>query len=80
MRTRTFMTGMLALPVNAVLFGSFATLVLSIPALRPYMEYVLPAVIVAAFALTVPVAWVLAPRLRLRNDYYPHLFSKDDSR
>ena len=34
MRTRTFMTGMLALPVNAVLFGSFATLVLSIPALR----------------------------------------------
>lgn len=80
MRTRTFMTVMLAFPVNAVLFGSLATLVLSIPALRPYLDYALPAVIVAAFALTVPVAWVLAPRLRLRNDYYPHLFAKDDHR
>lgn len=76
MRTRTLITGLLSLPINAVLFGSAATLVLSIPPLRPYMEYILPAVIGIAFVLTVPVAWKLAPRLRLRNDYYPNLFSK----
>ena len=77
LRTRTLITGLLALPVNAVLFGSAAAIVLSIPALRPYMEYILPAVIVAALAITVPIAWKLAPRLRLRNGYYPRLFSKD---
>ena len=76
MRTRTLIAGLLSLPVNAVLFGSAATLVLSIPSLRPYMEYVLPAVIAAAFVLTIPVAWTLAPRVRVRNDYYPNLFSK----
>lgn len=76
LRTRTLITGLLSLPVNAVLFGTAATLVLSIPALRPHLEYVLPAVIAAAFLLTVPVAWMLAPRLRVRNDYYPNLFKK----
>ncbi|SDG35691.1 MULTISPECIES: hypothetical protein [Thalassobaculum] len=76
-RTRTLMAGLLALPVNAILFGSGAVLVLSIPQLQPYMEYVLPAAIAVAFALTWPIAWTLAPRLRVRNDYYPNLFRKD---
>ncbi len=77
LRTRTLITALLSLPVNAVLFGSGAAVVLSIPWLRPYLEYVLPAVIVAAFALTVPVAWKLAPRLRVRNEFYPNLFREN---
>ena len=76
MRTRTLITGILTLPVNAVLFGIGATLVLSIPQLRAHMDVLLPAVIVIALALTVPIAWNLAPRLRMRNEYYPNLFRK----
>ncbi|WPZ34549.1 hypothetical protein T8K17_00105 [Thalassobaculum sp. OXR-137] len=76
LRTRTLMAGMLSIPVNAVLFGTGAVVVLSIPQFQPYLEYILPAVIGMAFALTWPVAWKLAPRLRVRNDFYPNLFRK----
>mgnify|MGYP003636087414 CR=1 FL=1 len=58
MRTRTFITGLVALPVNAVLFGAGAITVLSIPALAENAKYLLPAVI---------VAWLLAPRLRVQR-------------
>jgi hypothetical protein len=53
--------------VNAVLFGIGAIAVLSIPALADYAKYLLPAVIVGAIVLTPPIAWKLAPRLRLRR-------------
>ncbi|WP_306117528.1 MULTISPECIES: hypothetical protein [unclassified Roseitalea] len=76
MRTRTLMAGAIALPLNAVVFGVGAVTVLSIPALAPYWKYVLPVVIVAGIALTVPLAWKLAPRLRLNSQYYPRLFRK----
>jgi hypothetical protein len=76
LRTRTLMAGMLSLPVNAVLFGTGAVAVLSIPELQPYMEYILPATIALAFALTWPIAWKLAPRLRARTNFYPNLFRK----
>ncbi|WP_412032816.1 hypothetical protein ACLIR7_09750 [Nitratireductor aquimarinus] len=69
MRTRTYMTGMLALPINAMLFGAGAVLVLSVPALFSMAEYLLPAVIVTSIVLTVPLAWWLAPMLRSRNHY-----------
>lgn len=80
MRTRTLMTGMIALPLNAVLFGLAVTTVLAIPALEPWREIILPVVIVTAAALTIPLAWKLAPRLRVRSAYYPRLFRKPHDR
>jgi len=69
MRTRTLIAGLIALPINAVLFGAGAIVVLSIPALAEQAKYLLPVVIVAGFAAAVPIAWVLAPRLRARKLY-----------
>ncbi|MBC7280939.1 hypothetical protein [Hoeflea sp.] len=69
MRTRTMIAAMIALPVNAVIFGAGAIAVLSIPALAEQAKYLLPAVIVGGFLVTFPVAWVLAPRLRARFNY-----------
>ena len=77
LRTRTLITILLALPVNAVLFGGAMAIVLSIPQAGPHLEYIIPAVVLAALLLTVPIAWKLALRLRIRNDYYPNLFRKD---
>jgi len=69
MRNRTMIAFLIALPVNAVLFGAGAITVLSIPALAEQAKYLLPAVIVLGFVATVPVAWMLAPRLRARFNY-----------
>ncbi len=76
MRTRTLIALALALPLNAVLFGAGTILALSLPLPDDYLKYVIPAVIVVSLIVTVPIAWKLAPRLRLRNDYYPALFKK----
>ncbi|SOE16546.1 hypothetical protein SAMN05877838_1416 [Hoeflea halophila] len=69
MRTRTFIAGTIALPINAVLFGAGAITVLSIPALAEQARYLLPAVIVAGFVAAVPLAWMLAPKLRAGEHY-----------
>lgn len=66
MKTRTMIAGIITLPINAVLFGAGAVAVLATPQLSEHAVYLLPAVIVASFALTVPMAWLLAPRLRSR--------------
>ena len=69
MRTRTQIAMLIALPVNAVLFGAGAIAVLSVPALADQAKYLLPAVIVTGFLATAPIAWLLAPRLRVRHQY-----------
>lgn len=66
MKTRTYVAAFAALPVNAVLFGSGAITVLSIPALNEHATTLIPAVVVASFALTVPVAWWVSRRMMLR--------------
>lgn len=66
MKTRLFMAGMLYPMVNAVIFGTGAAAVLSIPALKPILEYAMPAVVAAAFIIAAPIAYMLAPMLRLR--------------
>ena len=68
-RTRTWIALLISLPVNAVLFGAGAIAVLSIPALTEQAKYLLPAVIVAGLAATLPLAWMLAPRLRVRRGH-----------
>ncbi|AKI02538.1 hypothetical protein IMCC20628_03856 [Hoeflea sp. IMCC20628] len=69
MLTRTRIALLIALPVNAVLFGAGAIAVLSIPALADHAKYLLPAVVVTGLLATAPVAWLLAPRLRARHQY-----------
>jgi hypothetical protein len=66
-QTRTQIAIAVGLMVNAVLFGAGAVAVLSIPALKAHAMVLLPAVIVLALALTPPIAWMIAPRLRLRH-------------
>ncbi|MDN2568475.1 hypothetical protein N1F89_19800 [Aquibium sp. A9E412] len=67
MRTRTSIAGVLYLPVNAVLFGTGAIAVLSFPSLQEQWKYLIPAVVVASFVLAAPIAWWIAPRLRVRH-------------
>lgn len=69
MRTRTYIAGLIALPINAVLFGAGAIAVLSIPALAEQAKYLLPVVVVAGFVAAAPIAWMMAPRLRSRQLY-----------
>jgi hypothetical protein len=52
--------------VNAVLFGAGAIAVLSFPALQEQWKFYLPVVVVASLLIAVPVAWIIAPRLRAR--------------
>ena len=66
MSTNTRIALLISLMVNAVLFGFGATTVLSVPALNVHAVYLLPAVIIASFALSPFVARALAPRLRSR--------------
>ncbi|SMD20001.1 hypothetical protein [Rhizobium sp. RU36D] len=67
MKTDHYIAICVGMMVNAVLFGIGAITVLSIPSLEPYWKYLLPAVVVASFALTPFIARQIAPRLRLRN-------------
>lgn len=60
MRTRTFIAGLIALPINAVLFGTGAITVVWIPALAEHAKYLLPAVVVGGFVAAAPLAWMLA--------------------
>ena len=66
MKTRSFITLILSLVVNALLFGTGAIIVLSIPSLRENMLYLIPAVIVVSFLLTPFISWAIAPRVRAR--------------
>ena len=53
--------------ISAVLFGVGAVTVLSVPALTAHAKYLIPAVVVANFALTPFIAIPIARRMRLRN-------------
>ncbi|WP_112805024.1 hypothetical protein [Ensifer sp.] len=66
MSVRLQLAIMVGLMINAVLFGIGAVIVLSIPVLADNAKYALPVVVVLCFILTPFIAWVMAPRLRLR--------------
>lgn len=65
MKTRTYMAGTLSLMINAVLFGTGAIAVLSIPALNAYATVLIPAVVITSLVVTPFIAWKMAPQLRL---------------
>lgn len=52
--------------VNAVLFGTGAIAVLSLPSLQEFWKILIPIVVVLSFVLAAPIAWLIAPRLRAR--------------
>jgi uncharacterized membrane protein YhaH (DUF805 family) len=65
--TNTWLVIICSLSTNAVLFGTGAVTVLSIPALAAHAVYLIPAVVVASFILAPLAALWIAPRMRLRN-------------
>ena len=65
-RTNTYLTVIVAMMVNVVVFGIGAIAILAIPALNENAKFLLPAWIVLAFAVTPFVAKRIAPRMRLR--------------
>ncbi|MCW2247399.1 hypothetical protein M2352_003033 [Azospirillum fermentarium] len=52
--------------VNAVVFGIGVVLVLGVPSLSQWALQLMPVVVALSFILAAPIAWFLAPRLRLR--------------
>ena len=65
--TDTWLTIVCSMMINAVIFGTGAVLVLSVPALAAHAKILLPFVVVAAFAAAPFFALAVAPRMRLRN-------------
>jgi hypothetical protein len=52
--------------VNAVIFGVGVISVLSIPGMAPYAIFSIPAVVVASFVISAPLAWFIAPWMMMR--------------
>ncbi len=67
MKTDTYLTFFVSMMVNAVIFGTGAITVLSIPALAENAKYLLPLVVVISFVVAPFIAKLIAPRMRLRN-------------
>ena len=65
-KTRLFITGMLYPMINAIIFGSGAVAILSIPFLSANAPLTIPVAVAAAFIGAVPISWYLAPRMRYR--------------
>ena len=65
-KTRLSIAALIYWMTNAVIFGVGVTAVLSIPELRKDAATLIPLVVVSSFILAVPVAWLIAPRLRAR--------------
>ncbi|MBP0437163.1 hypothetical protein [Tianweitania sediminis] len=53
--------------VNAVVFGTGAITILSLPSLSEHWPILMPIVVVASLVLAAPLAWFIAPKLRSRN-------------
>ncbi len=66
MSRRWMITAVIYMVVNAVLFGIGATAVLSIPALAEHASTLIWLVTSLSFLFALPIAYVLAPRLRAR--------------
>jgi len=66
MSTRAYISVLVGMMVNAVLFGIGAVAVLSIPAFQNDLFFWMPAVVIVSFAITPFIAWQIAPMLRAR--------------
>jgi len=66
MKTRFWIAAMIFPVVNAVLFGVGTIPLLSIAVLAEQASTLFPYVVAGSFLLAAPIAWLIAPRLRLR--------------
>ena len=65
--TDTWLKIICSMMANAVIFGTGAAFVLSIPELAVNAKYLIPAAVVVSFAAAPFVAALVAPRMRIRN-------------
>jgi hypothetical protein len=63
MKKRTYVSLLIGMMVNAVLFGIGAVTVLTVPSLQQHASTWLPVVIIASFLMSPFISWALAPRL-----------------
>lgn len=66
MSVRLQLAIMVGLMINAILFGIGIVTVLSVPMLADNAKYSIPALVIVCFSVSPFVAWIMAPRLRLR--------------
>ncbi len=66
MSRRWIITAVIFMIVNAVLFGIGVTAVLSVPYLAADASTLIWVVVAVSFLLALPIAYLLAPRLRAR--------------
>jgi len=66
MSVRLQIAAMVYLMVQAVMFGAGIVLTLATP-LAAHAQALIPAVVVVTALASAPVAWFIAPRLRLRR-------------
>lgn len=64
MRTRSYIALLAAMMIDAVLFGIGLVIVLSIPDLRAYQDYLIPMVIGASLLAAPLIGWKMAPAIR----------------
>ncbi|WP_313618756.1 hypothetical protein [Agrobacterium sp.] len=65
--TNTWLKIMCGLMVNAILFDVGVITVLSVPTLTDHAKHLIPAVVIASFALTPLLVGFFAYRMRIRN-------------
>ena len=65
MKTRLWIAALIFPVINGLLFGLGVIPLLSIPALDEHAKTLFPYIVAASFVAAVPVAWFIAPRLRL---------------
>ena len=72
MSKRAWLTSLVSLLVNAVVFGIGAVIVLSVPAFNREAAMLLPVAVLASFALTPVIVGYIAPRLWFNRDRMHH--------
>jgi hypothetical protein len=66
MSTRLRIASLIFMMINAVVFGAGLVTVLLVPALSAAAFGWIPTVVIASFAISAPLAWLIAPRLQMR--------------
>lgn len=66
MSTRTQIASLLALMVNAMIFGFGVIAILTVPSLNAHAAILIPALVVMALFVSPVISWLMAPRLRAR--------------
>lgn len=65
--TNTWLRIVVAMQLNAIIFGVGAITVLTVPSLALHAKWLLPVVVVAAFGLAPFLSLVVYPRMRIRH-------------